>query len=114
MLANKFTKFQRIKNEKEIFSLLKTGKRRAYGLFTIIYRKSSSTFDRVAIIVSKKNGSAVFRNKVKRIFREVFRSTRVESPPFFDILICPHCSSSVSVEKTREKYTQWRKRQKTE
>lgn len=112
MLANKFTKFQRIKNEKEIFSLLKTGKRRAYDLFTIIYRKSSSKFDRGAIIVSKKNGSAVFRNKLKRIFREVFRSTRVESPPFFNILICPHSSSSVSVEKIRDKYTQWRKKQK--
>ena len=111
-MVNTFTKFQRIKNEKEIFSLLKTGKRQACDLFTIIYRVGSSRFDRVAVIVSKKNGSAVFRNKIKRIFREAFRVTRVESPPFFDILICPRCTSSVSVEKTRENYSQWRKRQK--
>ena len=111
-MANTITKFQRIKSEKEIFSLLKTGKRRACELFTIIYSKSSSEFDRVAVIVSKKVGTAVFRNKLKRTFREVFRNTRIDSPPFFDILICPHCSSSVSVEKIREKYTQWRKKQK--
>lgn len=111
-MANTITKFQRIKSEKEILSLLKTGERRAYNPFTIIYRKSSSNFDRIAIIVSKKSGSAVLRNRLKRIFREAFRSTKVESPPFFDILVCPHCSSTISAEAIRKNYIQWRKRQK--
>ena len=106
-----FPKSRRIKSKKEITSLLKDGKRWKCDLFSVIYRKGSNNFDRVATIVSKKSGSAVERNRLKRVFREVFRTVKVKDPPFFDILISPLCSSSVHFETVKERYAQWREKQ---
>jgi len=111
-LNGKFPKSRRIKSKTEISSLLKDGNRWKCNLFTIAYRKSSNKFDRIAIIVSKKSGSAVERNRLKRVFREVFRTAEVGGPPFFDVLFNPLCSSSVHIETVKERYTLWREKQK--
>lgn len=108
-MSNKFPTSQRIKKEKEISFLLKNGRRWNCDIFATSYYKNNRNFDRVAIIVSRKNGSAVYRNKLKRVFREVFRHTKVLSPPFYDILICPRSSSSVKTEIIKESYEKWRK-----
>ncbi len=103
-----FHSLQKIKSEKEISSLLRSGRRWKSSLFTLVFRPNSNTFDRVAILVSKKNGSAVVRNRIKRVLREIFRNIRVENPQYFDILICPHYSSSVRSKDLKEIYESWR------
>jgi len=111
-LSYTFPKSRRIKSKKEISSLIKDGKRWKCDLFSVLYRRSSNNFDRVATIVSKKSGSAVERNRLKRVFREAFRTTEVKGPPFFDILMSPQCSSSIHVETVKERYTLWKKKKK--
>lgn len=108
-MDNTFRRVKKIKREQDISSIIKSGQRWKCDIFGLMYKKNSKGFDRAAIIVSKKNGSAVYRNKIKRVFREVFRHTEVVNPPFFDILICPHYSSSLPSKIIKEKYETWRK-----
>lgn len=108
MVSYTFHLLQKIKSKKEISSLLRSGRRWRCSLFTLVFRLNSNTFDRVAILVSKKNGSAIVRNRIKRVLREIFRNTRVENPPYFDILIRPHYSSTVKSKDLKEIYESWR------
>jgi ribonuclease P protein component len=103
-----FHNLQKIKNEKEISSLLRKGQRSRKSHFTLIYRKNTNTFDRAAILVSKKNGTAVTRNRIKRVLREIFRKTKIDNPPYYDILICPHYSFPVKTKVLKEVYESWR------
>ena len=44
---------------------------------------------RLGLSVSKANGCAVVRNKIKRIFREAFRLERPSLPGQFDVIMIP-------------------------
>ncbi len=103
-----FRSLHKIKNEKEISSLLRSGHRFRCSYFNLVYRKNTELYDRAAILVSKKNGAAVTRNRIKRVLREIFRSTKIEHPPYYDILICPHYSSSIDMKVLKEIYSSWR------
>ena len=112
MLDNKFPRSRKIKREKEITSLFKSGKRWKCDYFTLIYHKTSNTFDKAAVIVSKKNGNAVQRNRIKRVVREVFRTAKTCGPPFYDILMCPHISDAAETGFLKGLYEEWRIRLK--
>jgi ribonuclease P protein component len=55
----------------------------------IYYKNNNKEHDRSAVIVSKKLGNAVKRNKIKRIIREVTRNKDINHPPYIDYLIQP-------------------------
>jgi ribonuclease P protein component len=80
---------QIISRKKEISRVFKNGKRWRSHSLCIIYQNNDFDKDRCAIIVSKKNGNSVTRNKIKRAFREVFRTNKRVSPPFYDFLFKP-------------------------
>ncbi len=83
----KLTKKQKIKSRKDIIFLLKTCNKVSYSSFNIFYKINNLNDDRLAVLVSRKIGNAVKRNKIKRITREVFRKEIKRNPPFIDILI---------------------------
>lgn len=107
-MDNSFSKEKRIKRKREISSLFKEGKRwnGVYG--KIIYRKNRETYDRLAVLVYKKLGSAVFRNRLKRLVREVFRTSRNKTSPFFDILFCPKKITPIEQKNFQKEYRTWR------
>lgn len=111
-MNNKFPKAQRIKSRKEISFIHKTGNRWKCDYFSITYTPSNYQFDRLAVIVSKKIGSAVNRNKVKRVIREIFRTTEVVNPPYFNILIYPQETTIIEGKKAKQKYETWREKLK--
>lgn len=82
-------KNQIISSKKEISFLIKSGEKWTTDSLSVFFIKNRYIKDRCAIIVSKKNGNAVKRNKIKRIFREVFRKNKRMRPPFFDFLFKP-------------------------
>jgi ribonuclease P protein component len=79
----------RISKRKEILFLLKNGQRWKSEYYSLIYLENASGHDRAAVIVSKANGNAVARNRIKRIYREIFFKNKSIDPPFFNILIVP-------------------------
>lgn len=44
---------------------------------------------RLGLSVSKDHGSAVVRNKIKRLLREAFRLERPDLPPAIEVVIVP-------------------------
>jgi ribonuclease P protein component len=97
-----------ISSGKEISSLFKTGYRWHCSSFTIIYSGNSRQHDRSAILVSRSNGNAVQRNKMKRVWREILYK-QSSSPPYFDILIKPAGSQLPSAEELKSCYCTWKK-----
>ena len=63
----------RLKKTFEIEKLFKKKLSVGNSFFVIYYNVSSINTPKIAFSVSKKLGNAVFRNKEKRILREIFR-----------------------------------------
>ncbi len=63
-----------LKKKNEIDLVLRTGKRITGKIFTVFVLSSEKT--RVAFLISKKVGTAVQRNRMKRLFREAYRLNR--------------------------------------
>ena len=51
---------------------------------------------RFAVVVSKKLGPAVIRNRSKRILREAFRNYRTHFVPGADVIVSPQKSETLS------------------
>jgi ribonuclease P protein component len=97
----------RISAGREISFLIKTGLCWRCSCFSIIYVHSDRNHDRVAIIVSKKNGNAVQRNRIKRILKEMFRKNTSNTPPYFDILIKPVGILLPPAEELKSSFLTW-------
>jgi ribonuclease P protein component len=66
-------KAHRLKERKDFRRVYQRGKSRAYPCFVLYRRLSGFPLHRVGFSVSKKQGNAVTRNRLKRRFREICR-----------------------------------------
>ena len=64
----KINVIKKYREYKELFNLRKFKRN---NLFTIYFRKNKYNITRVGLSVSKKNGNAVTRNKIKRQVRNI-------------------------------------------
>ncbi|MGD2245715.1 MAG: ribonuclease P protein component [Candidatus Aminicenantes bacterium] len=71
-----FAPAERIRKKKEFFHLYKKGKRYRGKYFNLVYLSSASSSSRIGVVVSKKVGNAVKRNKIKRWIRTLFRRNK--------------------------------------
>ncbi len=78
---------ERIRKRKDFLSLYKKGKRYRGKYFNFIYFSNDYSFSRMAVIVSKKVGNAVKRNKIKRQMRTLFRRNKSLLKTPLDIII---------------------------
>lgn len=74
-MEGKINILESIKNEKDIKRILKEGKylNRRYFIIYINKTTKKSEVIKTRFIVTKKIGTAVVRNKIKRLLREVLR-----------------------------------------
>lgn len=84
-----FRRKDKIKKKKEISFIFQKGNKWDCLQFRILYITNKYKYNRYGIIVSKKLGNSIKRNKIKRIFREILRLRKKIIPPYFDILIQP-------------------------
>jgi len=78
---------ERIRKRKDFLFLYKKGKRYRGKYFNLIYLSNDFSFSRMAVVVSKKVGNAVKRNKIKRQMRTLFRRNKNLLKAPLDIII---------------------------
>ncbi len=82
-------KERRITRRAEYTACYNAGKKRLTKYFVVFTRESQETgIGRLGLAVTKKNGNAVARNRIKRVLRSFFRLHQHEMP-FMDIVVTP-------------------------
>ncbi len=87
-MNKRLRKSERLRKRKEIQDIIR---QRPLGgdLFLIHLKESYFPYSRMAVLVRRKVGSAVVRNKVKRRVREVFRRAKGQFQTSVEMVIRP-------------------------
>lgn len=78
---------ERIRKKKDFISLYRNGWRFRGRHFHLVYLPNQLGFSRFAVVVGKKVGGAVLRNRIKRWLRELFRRNKSEIAKPADLVI---------------------------
>ncbi len=81
-----FSKQQRLLRRIEFTRTMDAGTKVVTPHLVLIGRRNDEALSKIGFIVSKKVGSAVIRNLVKRRLREIFR-TRLHKPQGLDLVV---------------------------
>lgn len=86
-----FSKEQKLLTRPEFTRCYSEGRRVFSRSFVVFAAKREDTTLpwRMGLAVTRKTGSAVWRNRVKRLVRETFRLSQAEVPAGFDFVVVP-------------------------
>ncbi len=82
-----FSRNNRIRKQTEFSAIYEQGAKLDAALFVLYYRRNPFAHHRLGTTVSRKIGGAVVRNRVKRLYREVFRRNKPLGEPHFDLVL---------------------------
>lgn len=84
-----------LKRSRDIEYAKKQGRRISTALFNMVICQTDVRDSRVGIVVGKRFGGAVSRNRVKRLYRELTRQLRGRLLPGYDLVVFPKRDSIV-------------------
>lgn len=88
---------QRLHLKNDFKQIIHGGKRIQGNSLVLWYRPVPDLpVRRLGIVVSRKFGSAVMRNRAKRLLREAFRLNRENLPNGVDYIFSPRCSKDLA------------------
>lgn len=87
-----FRPAQRIRRKKEFEKVFQGGFKYRTKQFIINYRANNLEHDRLGLVVSRKLGGAVRRNRIKHKIRELFRTNPIRTEPSTDLVVRPSLS----------------------
>ena len=90
----------RLKNGLEISRIFREGLRARDAHLTLIAARrgrGGGLPSRVATAVSGRHGNAVLRNRVKRLCREAFRTSRAQLPGGWDFIVLPRPGADLTL-----------------
>ena len=82
-----FPKVLRILSRSDFVNLNRSGKRLDTKHLRLIIKQNQQGVTRLGVVVSKKTGNAVKRNRIKRLIREFFRLNQSHFPQGSDIVV---------------------------
>jgi len=87
-----FPKSMRLLTNSRFKTVLENNMRFTDGLLVLFLAKNNCQHPRLGISVAKSCGSAVIRNRLKRLLREAFRQNQSKIPPGLDylLMVSPH------------------------
>ena len=80
---------QRLNSRQQFAELYRLGTRVDTVSFSVIYRQNHLAISRFATVVKKRFGTAVRRNRVKRVARSLFNEIQWKIAPPCDLLVLP-------------------------
>ncbi len=86
-----FRRRLRLSAKRDIDAVFDRGSRAGNAVLTVIALQNPANRDvsRLCAAVSRRNGGAVMRNRLKRLIREAWRLNRQDFPAGYDIVVLP-------------------------
>ena len=85
--SEEFPREVRIVRSADYQALYKAGRKVRSERFVLFAQANGIGHPRLGITVSRKIGDAVIRNRIKRLFREIFRKSFADIPNQLDIVV---------------------------
>ena len=83
----RFPRAYRLTARREFLAVYEKGRRAGSSSFVMFALPNAAGHCRLGITVTRKVGSAVQRNRIKRVLRDVFRRHRAELAPPLDLVM---------------------------
>jgi ribonuclease P protein component len=104
---------ERIQRPLEFQTVMRGGRTFRDPIVRIHFRENGRELSRLGLVVSKKMGGAVERNRLKRIYREIFREVKRDLPVPLDLVIVPNFQPGprdrASYQAVFERFVAWQR-----
>jgi len=84
--TRRLTREERLRLRRDFRKVFKNGKSVYNEYFRIVYVKNDIGLRRMAVLIKKKIGKAVYRNRIRRLVKEFFRNNKGKFPESVDMV----------------------------